>query len=436
MSAKMHLISLLIHSPISYTSMTWMNKKDRQLKGLSSFEYWQSLARTIEKGCFDSVFFADVPVARGDQKHHRDASIRHGVAWPAHDPMPLVAVMASVTSRLGFSVTLSLNGTPPFLAVRRLSTLDYLSQGRVGWNIVTGATNAEAVAVGASSLMPHDERYDFADEYMDACYALWNGIEDGALLQDQATGLFADPDKVHMVDYKGKYLNCQAIPPTMPSAQGRPVLFQAGSSGRGMAFAIKHADVVYALGATIPSMKAFIARFESARQAADRPDPMKVMFGVLPIIGATEEDAKRRVRELEDRVPLEASLARVSAVIGVDCTKFDPDSPFEALPTQASQGMMATMTDHVDGRPPTLREVGARASISMGLMQLPGTPEQIADRMEYIWRETGCHGFNIAGTISPSSMEDMVEHVIPLLQKRGIFRTEYEGETLRQNLNC
>jgi len=172
-----------------------------------------------------------------------------------------------------------------------------------------------------------------------------------------------------------------------------------------------------------------------ARQAADRPDPMKVMFGVLPIIGATEEDAKRRVRELEDRVPLEASLARVSAVIGVDCTKFDPDSPFEALPTQASQGMMATMTDHVDGRPPTLREVGARASISMGLMQLPGTPEQIADRMEYIWRETGCHGFNIAGTISPSSMEDMVEHVIPLLQKRGIFRTEYEGETLRQNLS-
>ena len=196
MSEKMHLIQMLMHTPISHTIMGWADKDDEQLEGLSSFEYWQSLARALEKSCFDAVFFADAPVARGDYQGRPDVGIRYGVAWPAHDPMPLVAVMASVTKRLGFGVTLSLNGTPPFLAVRRMSTLDCLSGGRIGWNIVTGIMNAEAVAVGASGLMPHDERYDLADEYMDVCYELWGSIEDGALIKDRATGQFADPKKI------------------------------------------------------------------------------------------------------------------------------------------------------------------------------------------------------------------------------------------------
>ena len=253
MTAKMHLIGFMMHTPINHMTLSWADKDDRQLDGLGSISYWQSLAKTLERGCFDGLFFADVPAVYDHYKDTTDVAMRYGVVWPTHDPVALIGIMAAATKHLGIASTVSTASWHPFLAVRSMSTLDYLSSGRVGWNIVTGNGRSEHRALGTGTL-DHDERYDHADEYMDICYALWNGIPPEAIVADQEAGIFADATKIKKVEHDGKYFQCHATPSVMPSPQGRPVLFQAGSSGRGQRFAIKHADVVFAIQPDIERM--------------------------------------------------------------------------------------------------------------------------------------------------------------------------------------
>ena len=225
------------------------------------------------------MFFADTPAVHDEYKNGIGTSVKYGVAWPTHDPMPLVAAMAAATSRLGIGVTLSIYGTPPYLAVRRISTLDALSRGRIGWNIVTGHLRAERRAIGAEDI-PHDQRYDLADEYMAICYALWDSIAPGAIVRDPRSGIFADPGMVTRIDYHGTYLNCMAASPTMPSRQGRPVIFQAGASARGMEFAVKHAEIVFAIQPTVAAMQRFMTQADDAGRAVGRADRVPVLFGV------------------------------------------------------------------------------------------------------------------------------------------------------------
>jgi FMN-dependent oxidoreductase (nitrilotriacetate monooxygenase family) len=314
-----------------------------------------------------------------------------------------------------------MSGTPPYLAVRRITTLDYMSGGRVGWNIVTGLLRAEHRAMGTQPVA-HDRRYDMADEYMDVCYALWDGLEDGAIVVDRETGTFADPDRVRFVSHHGEFYNCDAVPPVMKANGMRPVLFQAGSSGRGMEFAQKHADYVFAIQPDLERMKEYQARANA-----------KVLFGIQPIIGSTEEEAARKVREWTERVPIDAALSKMSGTVGIDLSKFDLDTPLEEMETNTSQGMMKTLAASFGGKRRTLREVARETALSV-LLQIAGTPEQIADKMEHLWRESGAHGFNISPNVTPGSITDFVDQVVPLLQKRGVFRTRYEGSNLRETL--
>ena len=434
MSSKMHLMQMLIHTACTHTLLGWADPKDRQLAGLQDFAYWQDMARTLERGCFDGVFFADSPATHAVYKDSVVPSVQYGASWPNHDPMPLVAVMAAATRHLGIGVTLSTTGTTPYLATRRISTLNYLSRGRVGWNIVTGFSNAEHMANGVGAQMPHDERYDFADEFMAVCYQLWDSVPPDAILADAATGQFADPNKIRQVDFKGRYVSCKAVAPTLPSPHGRPLLFQAGSSGRGMQFALDHAEVIFGIQPHVAGMRKGMDQLRSAAAALNRNQDAKMLFGLQPIVRSTEAEARQRMEELTQRIPLDAILARLSGVFGVDLSRFDPDKPLAEMETQASRGLMAATVTGADGQAVTLREAASKWALSVAIPQIVGTPEQVADEMERIWRETGCHGFNLSPTTNPDSVDDFVDQVVPLLQRRGVFRTAYEGNSFRENL--
>ncbi|WP_353184865.1 NtaA/DmoA family FMN-dependent monooxygenase, partial [Bosea sp. (in: a-proteobacteria)] len=344
MTKRMHLISFNMHSPINHSVMSWADPEDGRLEGMASFDHWKQLARTLERGRFDAMFFADTPGGFDRYKESFDDYVRYGVCWPCHDPIALAGVMLAETKHLGLAVTLSTSGTYPYMTVRRLSTLDYLSGGRVGWNIVSGHLRGEHRALGVPQL-EHDERYDHADEYMEICHALWNGVKPGAIKADKQRGIYADPSKVDVVEFAGQHFNCRAVSPTLPSAQGRPVLFQAGSSGRGQHFAMQHADVVFAIQPRLKEMANFVKKLGETAAAAGRGEAPKVVFGVQCILGGTEAEARRTQAEMAERIPLDAALSRMSGTLGIDFSKMDLDQPLSGNDTQASRGMLQMLAN-------------------------------------------------------------------------------------------
>ncbi|CAB3810493.1 NtaA/DmoA family FMN-dependent monooxygenase [Paraburkholderia fynbosensis] len=428
----MHLFSFLTHSPINHANLSWADPRDERLEGMKSFKYWQDLARTLERGKFDGVFFADTMGGFDQYKQRTDEAVKYGVWWPIHDPAPVLAAMGAATSHLGLGFTLSTTAVHPYQAVRTISTLDYLTGGRVAWNIVTGASRGEHRALGHEQ-MDHDERYDRADEFLEICEAYWSGVDPTAILADRKNLILADPEKVSRVEHNGKYFRTSAVPPTFPSPQGRPVIFQAGSSGRGQSFAMKHADVVFAVQPHAQGAKKLMGDLNAAARAAGR-DGCNVLFGVQVILGGTEEEARRNQKELVERIPLEAALSRVSGVMGIDFDTLDLDKPLEQMDTQAARGLMAAALATGSSAQITGREAALLWGASAGNPQIVGTPEQVADKLEAYWRDTGCSGFNITPSITPSGIEDFVDHVVPILQERKVFRREYEGNTLRENL--
>ncbi len=433
MTKRMHLISFNMHSPINHSVMSWADPDDNRLDGLASFDHWKKLARTLERGRFDAMFFADTPGGFDRYKESFDDYVRYGVCWPSHDPMAVAGVMLAETKHLGFAVTLSTSGTYPYMTVRRLSTLDYMSGGRVGWNIVSGHLRGEHRALGVPQL-EHDERYDHADEYMEICHRLWNGVRPGAIKADKQQGIYADPANVDVVEFAGKHFSCRAVPPTLPSPQGRPVLFQAGSSGRGQQFAMKHADVVFAIQPRLKEMTSFVKKLGETSAAAGRPEAPKVVFGVQCIVGGTEAEAKRTQAEMAERIPLDAALSRMSGTLGMDFSKMDLDQPLGGNDTQASRGMLQMLANLTGDGNSTIRDAAKVFGASTGMTQIVGTPEQVADKLEELWRESGCHGFNMTPATNIQSVEDFVDQVVPLLQKKGVFRREYESTTLSGNL--
>ncbi|MFY0613540.1 MAG: NtaA/DmoA family FMN-dependent monooxygenase [Hyphomicrobiaceae bacterium] len=433
MAANMHLIAFMMHTPINHMTLSWADTQDQQLDGLGSISFWQSLAKTLERGCFDGLFFADVPAVYDHYKDTTDVAMQYGVVWPTHDPVALIGIMAAATQHLGIAATVSTASWHPFLAVRSMSTLDYLSNGRVGWNIVTGNGRSEHRALGTGKL-DHDERYDHADEYMDVCYALWRGIPNEAILADREAGQFADASKIEKVAHNGKYFQCHATPSVMRSPQGRPVLFQAGSSSRGQRFAIKHADVVFAIQPDLARMQTFMKQIRATAVSNGRTEDVRVTFAVQPFVAESKAAAIAKRDEMLARIPMEAALTRISGTFGVDLDSVDLDVPLQDITTQSSQGLVKAMSAMFGDNNITLREAVHMSGLAGLIPTVLGSPEEVADELEHIWRETGCHGFNLTPAIVPGGYETFVDHVVPILQRRGIFRTEYESTTLRGNL--
>jgi len=432
MADHIHILSFLINSPINHTVLSWADEADNRLEALGSIAAWQELGRTMERGLFDGMFFADTPGVFDRYRDSHEDAARYGVCWPSHDPVVLLSAIAAGTTHLGLAATMSTSAYKPWSIVRQLGTVDYLSGGRVGWNIVTGHLRSEHRALGLEQV-EHDRRYDMADEYMDVCYRLWDSIGEGAILADRKSGIYADTSKISRVTYKGEFFNCDTIGPVLPSPQGRPVLFQAGTSGRGQQFAVKHADVAFSIQPNLAGMKRFMGEIEATATAMGVKAP-GISFGIQTIVGGTEEEARARLDGIIGRMPIEACLARLSGTMGVDFSTMDLDQPLKEMQTQASQGLMKAFS-HIEGdKPLTLREVAVKWGLAVGKPQLVGSPEQVADELEHIWRETGCYAFNMTPHIMPSSVEDFVDQVVPILQKKGIYPTEYAGTTFRENL--
>ncbi|AUT64565.1 LLM class flavin-dependent oxidoreductase [Paraburkholderia terrae] len=409
----------------------WTHPRDRSTD-YRLLPYWTDLARTLERGLFDGLFLADIVGVYDVYQRNVDVTLRESIQLPVNDPLLLVSAMAAVTSHLGFGVTVNLTYEQPYLLARRFSTLDHLTQGRVGWNIVTGYLDSAARAMGLSEQLPHDERYERADEYLEVLYKLWEGSwEADAVLRDKGARVYADPAKVHEVRHAGRYYNVEGYHLAEPSPQRTPVLFQAGSSGRGQRFAARHAECVFI---SPPNRNAARETVKALREqlvlAGRRPDDVKVFAGAAVVAGATEREAREKYADYLQYASREAGLAHFAASTGIDYAQYDLDEPVDYAPGNAIESATRTAKQHGWTRRKLLEmfELGGRYPA------IVGSAAQVADELEGWIEETGIDGFNLSRTVVPESYEDFIDLVVPELQSRGLYKTAYGDGTLRNRL--
>lgn len=409
----------------------WTHPRDQSVD-YNTIEHWTGIARTLERGLFDGLFLADIVGVYDVYQGNVDVTLRESIQLPVNDPMLLIPAMAAVTQNLGFGVTVNLSYEQPYLLARRFSTLDHLTRGRIGWNIVTGYLDSAARAMGLTGQLPHDERYDRADEYLDVLYKLWEGSwDEGSVRRDKGARVYADPAKVHKVQHHGRYYHVDGYHLAEPSPQRAPVLFQAGSSGRGQRFAGRHAECVF----ISPPNK------ESARKSVDslreqlvrsgrRADDVKVFVGAAVVTDTTEKRAREKYEDYKHYASREAGLAHFSASTGVDYARYDLDEPIAYGQANAIESAARTAEQHGWTRRQLLDifELGGRYPA------IVGDASQVADTLQSWIDETGVDGFNLSRTVVPESYDDFVDLIVPELQERGVYKTAYAPGTLRRKL--
>ena len=402
-------------------------------------KFYVEMAQTLERACFDYIMIEDklmVPQAFGGTT---ELSLRNAMMVPKHDPAPLAVAMGMATSRLGVVATMSTLGYPPFLLARLCSTIDSLTGGRFGWNIVTSAEDLAAQNFGIDKLPARELRYEMADEYLDVVNKLFASWDSDAVILDHAAGIYADHTKVRPIDHVGKFYKVRGPLNTVPSPQGRPVYVQAGGSPRGRDFAARHADSIISVASGLDSMKAFRDDIRArAAQAGRDPDEVKVLFCVTPALGETAQDARdRQDRMVNEPHFITDILASISAITEIDFARFDLDEPLpERLVTNGEQGSLDKFQEWGSGK--TLRELavgGAGGLVSS--VELIGTPDQVADQMAAAMEHVGGDGFLITTPtlrVSRRYLVEIADGLVPALQRRGLTRTAYAHETLRGNL--
>ncbi len=435
MGKEIRINGFVTFAPSHLSPGLWAHPDDRSLS-YNTLAFWTDLAQTVERGFYDGLFWADGVSAYDVYGGSHATGIRMGLQFPRLDPLLLVSAVAQSTQHLGLAVTSSVSYEPPYLFARRMSTLDHLTQGRVGWNIVTSFGDSGSRALGQGAARPHDERYDIADEYMDVVYKLWEGSwEDGAARRDTVTGVFADPEMVHSIRHRGKYFDLSGIHYSEPSPQRTPLLYQAGSSGRGKDFAARHAECVFL---SAPSRKIIRDEVADIRNRVSRAgrDPSQVLFFALAtvIVGRTEEEARRKLADLERHISLEGALALLSRWTGQDLSKLDPHEP---LRYALSDGMQSTIEGFTIADPDrvwTIAELARHNAIGGKGPLIVGSPEQVADELEAWIADTDADGFNLSHALQPGTHRDFVDLVVPVLQRRGVYKTSYRRGTLREKL--
>jgi FMN-dependent oxidoreductase (nitrilotriacetate monooxygenase family) len=407
----------------------WTHPRDNST-AYNTLTHWTDLARTLERGLFDGLFLADILGIYDVHGASPDAALRHAVQVPLLDPLLLVPAMAAVTTHLGFGVTANLAYEPPYLFARRMSTLDHLTAGRIGWNIVTGYLDSAARALGYTEQMRHDDRYDLADEYLEACYALWEGSwAEGAVRRDKTAGLFADPAKIRRIAHHGRQFDISAIHLCEPSPQRTPVLYQAGASPRGQQFAARHAECVFVNGTT----PAHLAPLVKSLRAQAAPRRLLVFAGVTVVTAPTEAGARALLAEYAHHAQGEAALVHASASLGIDLAAFADDEPIDASASNAIRSNAAAMTALL-GPGWTRRDLLAHATLGSRQPPIVGSPAQVADTLQAWMVEADLDGFNLSRTVMPEGLESFIDLVIPILQERGLYKTAYAPGTLREKL--
>ncbi len=435
MSKRIH-INAFTQCCIGHHSIgQWKHPLDRPLDGYKSVRYWVELARILEAGFFDTLFLADVHGTYSVFRGSREPAVRHGTQFPSNDPTLVISAMAAATRHLGFASTFSTSYFPPYHTAKLFSTLDHLTDGRAAWNIVTSYLADANANFGIGEMMPHDERYDRAEEYMDVCYQLWeHSWEENAMARDYERDMLIDPSKVHTIDYKGRYFNVPGPHMCEPSLQRTPVLYQAGASGRGVRFAARHAEAVFAMNPNISACRAGVEDLERALKAEGRSrDDVKYFPGMTVFVAPTDAEAQMKYETCQRYGSTEGSLALFCGWIGIDLSKFDSGSALKTMTTDAIRSLKDTFSVIDPNRDWTLKEIGDYVSIGSVMPKIIGSPQTVADELERWVDETGCDGFNLVPVTQPQGFADFGELVVPELQRRGLMRTQYDGVTLREN---
>jgi len=413
----------------------WTHPRDRA-DSYNTLEYWTDLARTLERGKFDALFLADVLGIYDVYQGSPRTALEQAVQVPVNDPLMVIPAMAVVTQHLGFGVTCALSYELPYPFARRMSTLDHLTKGRVGWNIVTGYLNSAALAMGMTEQHDHDTRYEIAEEYMQAVYKLWEGSwEDDAVLRDRAGRRFANADKIHRIKHAGKYFQMEAIHLCEPSPQRTPVLYQAGASTRGRQFAAEHAECVFINGPSRRVIAPIVADIRRRAGLVGR-DPAEIqIFTMMTVIpGRTRAEAEEKLAEYREHVSEEGALALMSGWTGVDFSQLPLDEVVRFERNKAMTSALEAFTIADPDRAWTVREIAKHAAIGGRGPVVVGSAQEVADEMQAWVAETGIDGFNLAYAVTPETFEDVVDLVVPELQERGVYKREYAPGTLREKL--
>lgn len=413
----------------------WRHPRDRS-SDYTSLAYWTDLARTLERGKFDGIFLADVMGVYDVHGGSPDAALRNAVQVPVNDPTLIIPAMAAVTEHLGFGVTCTLSYEPPYPFARRMSTLDHLTGGRIGWNIVTGYLDSAAKAMGRQRQAGHDTRYEIAEEYMEVVYKLWEGSwEDGAMLRDRASGIYTDPAKVHRIAHHGAHFDVEGIHLSEPSPQRTPVLYQAGSSSKGQAFAAGHSECVFVGAPSRQVVGPTVARLRK-QVAAQGRDPADVLvFAMMTVIvGDTDEAALRRLEDYKAYVSHEGALVLMAGWTGIDFSGCRPEEEVRHMRNDAIHSAIDRFTIADPEKVWTVGEVADFIGIGGASPIVAGSPGRVADELEAWMRETGVDGFNLTYQVMPETFADFVDLVVPELQRRGLFKRDYAPGTLREKL--
>lgn len=412
----------------------WRHPNARPNGGLD-FRYYQGLAQTAERGLFDLIFLSD---GLGIRTHYanREELSRWGRVVN-FEPLTLLSALSVVTEHIGLAATASTTYNEPFHIARKFASLDWLSSGRAGWNVVTSVTDAEAQNFNMEKQPDHTTRYRRAREFMQVATGLWDSWEDDAFLYDQQSGRYFEPEKLHILDHQGEFFSVRGPLNVARAPQGYPVIVQAGSSDDGQDFAAQWAEVIFTVAQTLEQAQTFYRSVKSQMVKHGRsPDQAKILPGVFPIVGRTQAEAEEKYAALQDLVDPVVGLGLLTTQLGnIDISQFPLDEPLPELPiTEGSQGKQKIIYEQARSKGLTVRQLYLAVSAGRGHRFLMGTPETIADQLEEWFVNEGADGYNIMPPYLPDGLTDFVDLVIPELQRRGLFRTSYEGTTLRENL--
>lgn len=419
-----------------YAQGAWRHPRSNRHR-YKDADFWVERAQQLEEGLFDAVFFADVLGVYDTYMGSPDPSIRGAVDFPLMDPLMVVAAMASATKELGFVVTASTTYEAPFSHARRFSTLDHLSKGRMGWNVVTSYLPNAAQNFGYEQMIPHEERYAKAEEFLDVVYSLWEGSwEDDATLYDKPSATYADPSKVHPINHAGSHFSVKGPSLVEPSTQRTPVIYQAGTSERGKRFAAQHAEAVFVNGNSRESLRKSVEEIRAGAASFGRsPEDIVILTDLSLVIGTSQSAAERKADEIRSVQIPEAALAAFSGASGHDVSKLLPAERLQAAGSEHSQSETKRFVGP-DGRTQNISEIVDRlTNLSPYSPTLVGTPVDVANGIEEIVDSTGVDGFNLHEFVTPEDFSDFINLVVPILQKRGLYRESYEDGSLRKKLH-
>ena len=409
----------------------WTHPRDDSHR-FNELSYWTELAKTLELGLFDGLFIADITGVYDVYQHNIDLTLKESIQLPSHDPSTLVSAMAAVTQHLGFGVTVNLSYESPYQFARRFASLDHLTQGRMGWNIVTGYLDSAERLIGHKGLKDHDLRYEQAEEFLELCYKFWEGSwENDAIQKDKINRIFTDPKKVHEIHHQGKFYQSQGVFQVAPSKQRTPVLYQAGASAKGLSFATQHAEGMF-IGADSPEkLKLQVEKIRAQTQQQGRhPDEIKLFVGITVVTAETDELAQEKFAEYIRYASPEAGIAHFSSSVGIDLSQFAAN---EAIPYKQTNSI-ASVNNKFKEQKITITDLKAQHILGGRYPLIVGSGATVAEKLIQLLDETGVDGFNLTRTVAPESHQDFIRLVIPELQQRGRYKTAYENGSLRHKL--